>query len=129
MFKLPKDFIDAGYKFEIEIPTPKFETVRTTGGSIALRAWYESNEIEEFSKKAAREINFKVEAAIMDELLRLNGYVPERTCRIKKKESKHVLSGWWECDECGVVYPPCNEEIALWALKYCPHCGAKVVEE
>ena len=53
----------------------------------------------------------------------------ERTCRMKKKESKYVLSGWWECDECGIVYPPCNEEIALWALQYCPHCGAKVVQE
>ena len=51
----------------------------------------------------------------------------ERTCKMKKKESKYILSGWWECDECGVVYPPCNEEIALWALQYCPHCGAKVV--
>ena len=53
----------------------------------------------------------------------------ERACRMKKKESKYVLSGWWECDECGIVYPPCNEEIALWALQYCPHCGAKVVQE
>ena len=54
---------------------------------------------------------------------------PERTCRMNKKESKYVLSGWWECSECGVVYPPCNEKIALWALQYCPHCGAKVVQE
>ena len=53
---------------------------------------------------------------------------PERTCRMKKKESKYVLSGWWECSECGIVYPPCDEEIALWALQYCPHCGAKVVK-
>lgn len=53
----------------------------------------------------------------------------ERTCRMKKKESKYVLSGWWECDECGIVYPPCNEKIALWALQYCPHCGAKVASD
>lgn len=55
---------------------------------------------------------------------------PERTCRMNKRESKYVLSGWWECSECGgIVYPPCNEEIALWALQYCPHCGAKVVSD
>lgn len=53
---------------------------------------------------------------------------PERKCRMKKKESKYVLSGWWACSECGPVYPPCNDEIAAWALQYCPHCGAKVVE-
>lgn len=66
----------------------------------------------------------KIKADVLKEL-----ELPERTCRMKKKESKHVLSGWWECSECGIVYPPCNEEIALWALKYCPHCGAKVVLE
>ena len=52
----------------------------------------------------------------------------DRTCRMNMKEPEYVLSGWWECDKCGVVYPPCNEEIAKWALQYCPHCGAKVVE-
>ena len=52
----------------------------------------------------------------------------ERKCKMKKKESKYVLSGWWECSECGIVYPPCNEEIALWALQYCPHCAAKAVK-
>ena len=52
----------------------------------------------------------------------------ERTCQMKKKEPGYILSGWWECDKCGIVYPPCKEEIALWALQYCPHCGAKVVE-
>lgn len=55
--------------------------------------------------------------------------VTGRTCRMKKKGPEYVLSGWWECDECGLVYPPCNDEISRWALKYCPHCGAKVVEE
>lgn len=59
---------------------------------------------------------------------KLTRHVPERTCRMKKKGPEYVLAGWWECDECGVVYPPCNEEIAKWALQYCPHCGAKVVE-
>ena len=119
MFKLPKDFIDAGYKFEIEIPTPKFETVRTTGGSIALRAWYESNEIDEFAKQAAREINFKVEAAIMDELLRLNGYVPERRCKYIWDADRHV----WFCSECGGL-EPCSDSV-----NYCCDCGAKVVQE
>ena len=52
----------------------------------------------------------------------------ERTCRMTKKGPEFVLAGWWECSECGPVYPPCNDEIAVWALQKCPRCGAKVVE-
>lgn len=51
----------------------------------------------------------------------------ERTCRMTKKGPEFVLAGWWECSECGPVYPPCNDEIAVWALQKCPRCGAKVV--
>lgn len=54
---------------------------------------------------------------------------PERTCRMKKIGGDRVLAGWWECSECGPVYPPCKDEIAKWALRKCPHCGAKVVDE
>lgn len=53
---------------------------------------------------------------------------PERTCRMTKKGPEFVMAGWWECSECGPVYPPCNDEIAVWALQKCPHCGARVVE-
>lgn len=53
----------------------------------------------------------------------------ERTCHMTKKGQEFILEGWWQCSECGIVYPPCNEEIARWALQYCPRCGAKVVEE
>lgn len=53
----------------------------------------------------------------------------ERTCRMTQYGPEYVLAGWWHCSECeGPVYPPCNEEIAVWALQQCPRCGAKVVE-
>lgn len=52
----------------------------------------------------------------------------ERTCHMTKKGSEFVLAGWWECSECGPVYPPCNDEIAVWALQKCQRCGAEVVE-
>lgn len=51
----------------------------------------------------------------------------ERTCRMTKKSPEFVLAGWWECSECGPVYPPCNDKIAVWALQKCPRCGAEVV--
>lgn len=52
---------------------------------------------------------------------------PERTCRMTKKGPESVLAGWWKCSECGPVCPPCNDEIALWALQKCPRCGARVM--
>lgn len=54
---------------------------------------------------------------------------PERTCRMTKIGGDRILAGWWECSECGPVYPPCKDEIAKWALQRCPRCGAKVVDE
>lgn len=56
-------------------------------------------------------------------------YVPERTCHMTKIGGDRILAGWWECSECGPVYPPCRDEIAKWALQRCPRCGAKVIEE
>lgn len=56
-------------------------------------------------------------------------YVPERTCSMTKNGRDKVLAGWWECSECGPVFPPCTDEVARWALRYCPRCGARVVEE
>lgn len=52
----------------------------------------------------------------------------ERTCTMTKLEPPLLLEGWWSCSECGPVFPPCNDEIAVWVLQQCPHCGAKVVE-
>ena len=52
----------------------------------------------------------------------------ERTCRMTKKGPEFVMAGWRECSECGPVYPPCNDEIAVWALQKCPHCGARVID-
>ena len=51
----------------------------------------------------------------------------ERACHMTKYGPEYILAGWWACSECGPVYPPCNEEIAAWALQKCPRCGATVV--
>ena len=122
MIKLPKDFIAADYKFDFAIPIAKFETVKASEG-FEFRVVYAANEIQEFVQRAANEMNEKIEAAIMDELLRLNGYVPERTCH----------SVVIECND-GLL-PPfrvfCSECEDEWGFEpvYCPNCGAKVVIE
>lgn len=52
----------------------------------------------------------------------------ERTCRIARIGGDAIAAGWYACSECGLVYPPCNDDTAKWALRFCPHCGARVVE-
>lgn len=49
-------------------------------------------------------------------------YVPERTCRkVKLKRTDPKLCAK-ACSECG------KEFGIWWGVKYCPHCGARVVE-
>ena len=122
MIKLPKDFIAADYNFDFAIPKAKIETKRMPGGSFVLRAGYETNEIEEFVQHAAREMNEKVEAAIMDELLRLNGYVPERTCHSVVVECNDGLQPPFR-----VFCSECEDEWGFTPV-YCPNCGAKWVK-
>lgn len=64
----------------------------------------------------------------LDELIGRWNTRAERTCTMTKLEPPLLLEGWWSCSECGPVFPPCNDEIAVWVLQQCPHCGAKVVE-
>jgi len=51
----------------------------------------------------------------------------ERTCRITRIGGDAIAAGWYVCSDCGMVYPPCNDDVAVWALRYCPHCGARVM--
>ena len=126
MIKLPKDFIAADYKFDFVIPIAKLETVKTSEG-FEFRAVYEDNEVQEFIQHATHEMNEKVEAAIMDELLRLNGYVPELTCQMVSK------SGGVYCSNCNERMDDytCDwffNEAMEYSYPYCYNCGAKVVK-
>ena len=59
------------------------------------------------------------------ELGRERVYVPERTCRPIHTREK------WECDACGCVIRPgfMPEFAGVGVLRYCPSCGARVVNE
>lgn len=70
----------------------------------------------------------ETEDAAITALLKAWNTRAERTCTMTKLEPPLLLEGWWSCSECGPVFPPCNDEIAVWVLQQCPHCGAKVVE-
>lgn len=52
-------------------------------------------------------------------------YVPERTCSAALTESNEQASiNTWECSKCGQSF-----EEAYGSYEYCPHCGARIVEE
>ena len=129
MIKLPKDFNNVDYKFETAIPNAKLEAERAPGGSYILRVGYEPNEIEEFAQEVAIEMTEKVEAAIMNKLLRLNGYVPECTCQIKKR---HCTNCNCEINDRAyfkkVVFDDGSWTADSRTANFCPSCGAKVVK-
>lgn len=127
MIKLPEDFIAAEYEFDSAIPTMKLEMGKAANDSVVLRASCGMNEIEKFARQAAREINTKVEAAIMDELLKLNGYIPKRACQMVFKSDGVYCSN---CNErmddytCDWLFNRAME----YSYPYCYNCGTKVVK-
>ena len=52
-------------------------------------------------------------------------YFPERTCRADLTEANELVNiNTWECSLCGKSY-----EEAYGSYEFCPHCGARIVEE
>ena len=83
--KVPDNFRPSDYCVEISIPKPDMECRKNADGSFSLYARYICDGISDIVREAAREINDKMEAELIDELLRLNGYVLERTCHNRAK--------------------------------------------
>ena len=119
--KVPDNFRPSDYGVEISIPKPDMECRKNEDGSFSLYAVY-TCDISDSVREAAREIYEKMEADLIDELLRLNGYVPERTCTRERTEQYEF--GIYDYLSCGhVSMRQCSE-----ATRYCAHCGAKVVK-
>ena len=123
--KLPDNFRPSDYGVKLSIPKPDVGCKKNEDGSFTLYTRY-SRDISDFIKEAAKEMSDKIETELMDELLRLNGYVPERTCKIEA-----CKIGFTEDDEYSIYdYLSCGHvAIRQWPEKthYCPQCGAKVV--
>ena len=120
--KFPKEIIKSGYRcYEVEIPKPVIETEKKDDGSFSLYAKYDASILDGFAKDVARDMSEKLDAKLIDELLRLNGYVPEKTCRVVRKTVD--VDGERMTD-----YTCCFNQPG-WNNNFCPNCGARVKEE
>lgn len=125
--KLPKDIIESGYRFESGFPQPVIETEKESDGSFKVYAKYDASLISKCVEDMARDMNEKLGAELIDELLRLNGYVPEHTCRMEP--GKH---GYPICSSCGEEM---NAYTCEWcepmeySYPFCYQCGARVIKE
>lgn len=120
--KLPEEMINGQYGFDLSIPAPRMETKANKDGSFTLSACYDMAGLAGFARRIAQEMNEKIEAEIIAELLRLNGYVPERTCRAYYLEGETFP----RCETCDapMLYEPSHH-----LPNYCHNCGARVKEE
>ena len=127
--KVPDNFRQSDYGVEISIPKPDMECEKNEDGSFSLYARYNCD-ISDLAREAAREMYDKIEAELMDELLRLNGYVPERTCHMTPVKHGTVFDVW-KFDCCGFEFAESGCERGQTELPgtWCPNCGARVVEE
>ena len=122
VIKVPDNFRPLDYDVKISIPKPDMECRKNEDGSFSFYAGYNFDCMSDIAREAAREIYDKMEAELIDELLRLNDYVPERTCQQVITEYNDGLMPPFiaYCSECG----------AQWGYtpNYCPNCGARVIE-
>ena len=121
--RLPDSLANSNYKFDVNIPEPVFNAVHHDDGSISLSLCYNASEIEEFARNAARSMYENIENSIIKELLELNEYVPERTCRaVDGVEYDDLLDIWTVKLSCGHVVHPSHNYVPV----FCEVCGAKV---
>ena len=114
--KLPKEMIESGIEFETSLPEMKMYSHKNEDGSMSITYGYDVSAIDSYIKMMASEMNDKIESALMDGLMAMNGYVKEQTCRIDRRVPDAPF-----CSEC--AYDWDND----W--NYCPNCGAKVLND
>lgn len=126
--KVPDNFRPSDYGIELSIPKPDMECKKNEDGSFSLYVRYTYDGISDIVREAAREIYDKMEAELIDELLRLNGYVPERTCENLATRKDDFACSVCECEVVGCMVDDFGSFDNPLLFGYCPNCGAKVVE-
>ena len=127
--KVPDKLRPSDYGTEISIPKPDIECRKNEDGSFSMYAGYSCDSISDLAREAAREMNSKMEAELIDELLRMNGYVPERTCH-KELMITEAYTGteveFFGCSECGQWLSNTDCYGLDDGPNYCENCGCKV---
>ena len=126
--KLPKEFYDLNYEPTISFPSPTMVSDKKEDGSFSIRYGYSFATLNDYVRDIARDMNENIESGIIAELLTLNGYVPEKTCRIDM--STYEQGGIVKCDACGKRIPTKHRNTHAVEAKYpyCPWCGARIVD-
>ena len=114
--KLPKEIIESDIKLESSLPEMKVCSHKNEDGSMSITYGYDVSAIDSYIKIMAREMNEKIESALIDELMTMNGHVKERTCRIDRRVPDAPF-----CSECAYDW---DDD---W--NYCPNCGAKALND
>ena len=122
--KVPDNFRPSDCGIKLSIPNPVIESSKNADGSFSLYCRY-SCDISDFAREAAREMNDKMEAELIDELLRMNGYVPERTCH-KELMTTENDAEYFGCSWCGEYLSDTDCYGLADGPNYCSNCGCKV---
>lgn len=116
--RIPDSLRDTEINIGVEIPQPEIRMEKNKDGSMSLSAHYDMCDISEFAWCVAKELNDDIEKAFIEDLLELNGYIKERTCKAVFNGTHRGYNPRLYCSECG------TELVG----KYCYECGAKVVK-
>lgn len=124
--RIPDSLRDAEINIGVEIPQPEISIEKNKDGSMSLSAHYDMCDISEFAWHVANELNDDIEKAFIEDLLDLNGYIKERTCRAEQ-DYDAMEDG---IPDCRIWRCSCGEAFPYWRgcfPEYCPNCGSKVI--
>ncbi len=154
--KLPEELIGS-IEFESSLPEMKMNSCKNEDGSMSITYGYDASAIHDYTNMIAREMNEKIEVALMDELMTMNGYVKANACPIcqgevmlmgdkvfikdfghytkeKAGHVDHVKSGTlydvYRYNCCGYEHSESRTDAGASEIpmNFCPNCGAKVVD-
>lgn len=126
--KLPEELIGS-IKFESSLPEMKMNSCKNEDGSMSITYGYDASAIHDYTNMIAREMNEKIEEALMDKLMTMNGYTKEKTGYVD-----HVKSGTlydvYRYNCCGYEHSESRTDAGASEIpmNFCPNCGAKVVD-
>lgn len=126
--KLPEELIGS-IEFDSSLPEMKMSSHKNEDGSMSITYGYDAYAIHDYVNMIAREMNEKIEGALMDELMTMNGYAKEKTTYVDHMKSGTLYDVYrYTC--CGYEHSESRTDAGASEIpmNFCPSCGAKVVD-